>query len=240
METFIRGLKPALCVFDPVQGFIPPELNMGSRNAMRDCLAPLVSPGEATGTTSLIIAHTNKRKAASGRDRIADSADLWDISRSVIMMGYTEEEGVRYLSHEKSNYGMLQDTMLFSIDRAGMVHKTGTTRKRDRDFQADAQLAAGKPKREDCKSAMVEALAESSGSMPSAELADRLKRAGYATATVRRAREELKQEGRIALRSTGSRSNKVWHTALTSQPPKMEELPEDPPVPFEGGEMSLS
>lgn len=31
----------------------------------------------------MVICHTNKRKGAFGRDRIADSADLWDIARSV-------------------------------------------------------------------------------------------------------------------------------------------------------------
>ena len=91
MERFVRHFKPRLCVFDPVQGFIPPEINMGSRNAMRDCMAPLISLGEECGTTFLIICHTNKRKGAYGRDRIADSADLWDVCRSVMMAGYTED-----------------------------------------------------------------------------------------------------------------------------------------------------
>lgn len=43
MEKVLRGLRPALCVFDPVQGFTPPKVNMGSRNEMRDCMAPLIS-----------------------------------------------------------------------------------------------------------------------------------------------------------------------------------------------------
>lgn len=49
MERFIKHFHPALCVFDPVQGFVPPDINMGSRNAMRDCMAPLISLGEETG-----------------------------------------------------------------------------------------------------------------------------------------------------------------------------------------------
>jgi len=46
MEQVIKHFLPGFCVFDPVQGFISPELNMGSRNAMRDCMAPLVALGE--------------------------------------------------------------------------------------------------------------------------------------------------------------------------------------------------
>ena len=103
MDRVLRYLKPVLCIFDPVQGFTPPKVNMGSRNEMRDCMAPLISIGEDIGTTALIVCHTNKRKGAYGRDRIADSADLWDISRSVMMAGFTEDQGVRYLSNEKNN-----------------------------------------------------------------------------------------------------------------------------------------
>ncbi len=80
MERVLRYFRPALCVFDPIQGFTPPHVNMGSRNEMRDCTAQLIAIGEDINTTALIVCHTNKRKGACGRDRIADSADIWDIS----------------------------------------------------------------------------------------------------------------------------------------------------------------
>ncbi len=50
--------------------------------------------------------HTNKRPGVSGRGRLADSPDLWDIARSVLMMGRCKNstEGQIYLSHEKSSY----------------------------------------------------------------------------------------------------------------------------------------
>lgn len=99
---------------------------------MRDCMAPLISLGEETGTTFIVVCHTNKRPKASGRDRIADSADLWDVSRSVLMAGYTEDQGVRYLSNEKNNYTTLQETLLFTIDNSGQAHAEGTSWKRDR------------------------------------------------------------------------------------------------------------
>lgn len=102
MDKVLRHFHPALCIFDPVQGFTPPKVNMGSRNEMRDCMAPLITIGEDINTTALIVCHTNKRKGAYGRDRIADSADLWDIARSVLMAGFTEDQGIRYLSNEKN------------------------------------------------------------------------------------------------------------------------------------------
>lgn len=233
MEKVIRYFKPALCVFDPVQGFVPPDINMGSRNAMRDCMAPLISLGEECGTTFIVVCHTNKRKGAYGRDRIADSADLWDISRSVLMAGYTEDQGVRYLSQEKSNYGILQETILFTINKDGAINKTGTTWKRDREYTQDATVAKSAPKREDCKEFIMQTL-EECGSMPSKELEDRAKDYGYAYETFKRARGDLKKDGKLEFFSTGSAKskNRTWHTKLASFPGFVE-LPEDTQVPFE-------
>ena len=240
MERFIRRFHPALCVFDPVQGFIPPEINMGSRNAMRDCLAPLVTLGEECNTTSLIIAHTNKRKGAFGRDRIADSADLWDISRSVIMMGYTGEQGVRYLSNEKNNYAPLQETILFSINGQGLPRREGTSGKRDREYQLVASAAVAKPKREDCKGALLAALEAAGGSMPSKELEERMSAVGYSVRTVRRAKDDLKAEGRLQYHQTGTKKEKVWHVQLLgTEPPQLEELPADTQPPFDGPPLAV-
>lgn len=234
LENVVREIKPDLCVFDPVQGFIPPDINMGSRNAMRDCMAPLISIGEDVGTTFLVVCHTNKRKGASGRDRIADSADLWDISRSVIMAGYTEEQGVRYLSNEKNNYAQLQETVLFSINDAGQVEKEGTTWKRDRDFAQDITIAKSSPKKEECKASILQILEDAGGSMESDTLARKLESYGHSFTTVKRAKKELKEEEKIRYFTTGSAKNldRVWHTALANGV-ELEDLPDNTETPFE-------
>lgn len=217
LSELIRKLHPALCVFDPVQGFVPPDINMGSRNAMRQCMAPLITLGEETGTTFLVVCHSNKRKGAYGRDRIADSADLWDISRSVLMLGYAEDEGVRYLSNEKNNYAMHQNTILFSINGAGLVEKKGTTSKTDRDFMLEAanrrEATKQAPKRDDCKQFILDTLNECKGSIPVKELEEKAKAFDYGLKTLRTAKEELKASGEINIISKGSGRNgsKVWH-----------------------------
>lgn len=204
LAEFVRAYHPALCVFDPVQGFIPAELNMGSRNAMRDCMAPLIQLGEECGTTFLVICHTNKRKGAFGRDRIADSADLWDISRSVLMAGYTDEQGIRYLSNEKNNYSQLQETMLFSIDDDGQIITTGSTWKRDREFMQEAAVQRSAPCRDDCKDFILNAIDEHGGNISSKELEQLAKDAGYTSRTFRRAKDDIKNDGQIAYYTTGS------------------------------------
>lgn len=233
MELFCKHFKPTACVFDPVQGFVPPEINMGSRNAMRDCMAQLITLGEDAGTTFLVVCHTNKRKGAFGRDRVADSADLWDISRSVIMAGYTEDQGIRYLSNEKNNYADLQETVLFSIDQRGQIVREGTTWKRDRDFIQEAATAKAGPQREDCKEFLLQILAEAGGGIPTSELEEQAKQFGFKDTTIRRAKKELKSEGRISYFQTGSArdNSKIWHIKLENLG-ELLELPAATPVPF--------
>ena len=236
MDRVLRYLKPVLCIFDPVQGFTPPKVNMGSRNEMRDCMAPLISIGEDIGTTALVVCHTNKRKGAYGRDRIADSADLWDISRSVMMAGYTEEQGVRYLSNEKNNYAQLQETILFTIDGDEQIHKVGTSWKRDREYIIGAETANSAPKREDCKAFILQTLEDAGGAMPTAELEATAKTAGYSFTAMKRSKKELKAEGKIKYFQTGSTRAKdnVWHTQLVAAPGQdFVECIDDTPTPFD-------
>lgn len=61
LKDLISEIKPALVIFDPLQAFIPSDIQMGQRNAMRNCLNPLIGLGEEYGTTFLIIVHTNKQ-----------------------------------------------------------------------------------------------------------------------------------------------------------------------------------
>jgi RecA-family ATPase len=236
MRKVLYHLRPVFCVFDPVQGFLPPKVNMGSRNEMRDCMAPMISIGEEINTTSMVICHTNKRKGASGRDRIADSADLWDIARSVMMAGFTEEQGVRYLTNEKNNYAPLQETILFSIDDDGQIHKEGSTWKRDREFVQDTDSAKSATKREDCKAYIVQALNEAGGAMPTNDLDAKAKQAGYSFTSVKRAKQDLKKENSVRYFQTGTNKDRVWHIQLLNTAPistGFVELPEDEPVPFE-------
>lgn len=238
METVMRHFRPVLIVFDPVQGFVPPKINMGSRNEMRDCMAPLVSIGEDIESTSLIVCHTNKRKNASGRERIADSADLWDIARSVLMAGFTEEQGVRYLSNEKNNYAQLQETVLFTIDNDGQIQRLGTSWKRDREYMQDVDNAKSVPKREDCKAFIMKTLHEAGGAMPTADLDTKAKEAGYSFTATKRAKAELKAEGEVRYFQTGGAKNgdKVWHIQALTMPTEADftELPEGTPTPFDG------
>ena len=237
MDCYVRNIKPTACIFDPVQGFILPKVNMGSRNEMRDCMAPLIVLGEEVGTTFIVVCHTNKRPKAYGRDRIADSADLWDIARSVIMGGYTENQGIRYLSNEKNNYTELQETILFSINKAGQIVREGTSWKRDEEYVLDSTVAKSAPKREDCKEFILSVLQDApSRCMKSDELVKKAQEYSYSFKTIKSSREELVNDGAIENYYTGIKGKKgrvcfVRIKQAASQ--QFEELPYEEPVPFD-------
>lgn len=215
LREVIANFRPALCVFDPIQGFLPSRVNMGSRNEMRDCMAPLIALGEEFGTAFFIVCHTNKRMGASDRSRLADSADLWDVARSVLMMGYTGEPGQRYLSHEKNNYADRQETLLLSFGEGGQLVKEGTTWKRDREFMQEAVTQRSAPQREECKAFLLEKLGERGNSMASKELEQLAREAGYSNHTLRRAKAELRETDAIVYSSTGNGADKVWTVRRT-------------------------
>lgn len=208
MAQIIRAFRPDICIFDPVQGFVPAGINMGSRNAMRDCMAPLIGLGEEVGTAFLVVCHTNKRMGASGRDRVADSADLWDISRSVLMAGNTGEKNFRYLSNEKNNYSALQDTVLFEICD-GQIKFRGKTWKRDQEYVSENTRQSRQPKREECKEFIVQTLTDAEGGqLPAEELLERAEAYGYSESTYKRARQELKNEGIVSPDYGGTQGKK--------------------------------
>lgn len=208
LSDFIHSYRPALCVLDPIQGFLPHGVNMAARNEIRECLAPLMALGEQVGTAFLLVCHTNKRAGAWGRTRLADSADLWDAARSVLMMG-DAGDGRRYLSQEKNNYGSLQPTRLYTFSDSGLLVPAGLTQKRDREFQLQAQPSAA-PKREGCKAFLLQKLEENGGSLPAKELEELAREEGYTKTTVRHSKGELKDSGFLRFRQECVGREKRW------------------------------
>lgn len=211
LEQLIIAHRPALIVFDPIQAFIPENIKMGERNAMRSCTEPLIGYGEKYGCTFLLIVHTNKMAGVWGRKRMADSSDLWDISRSVLMLGETSESGIRYISQEKSNNGPLRSTVLFSID-GGTAEYKGLSDKKDKDFvTAAAQAVKQAPARDEAKEFILDFLKD--GEKPVAELDEMATALGVSKNTLGRAKTELKQENKIKMWSRGFNPKK-WYMSL--------------------------
>ena len=206
LDKLVEKYKPDIVVFDTLQAFLPEGVDMAKRKDMRDALNPLNALGAKYGTAFLMIMHTNKSNT-SGRQRMADSSDIWDLGRSALMAGRTKDEGIMYLSHEKSNYGELQKTILFSLSDNGVEFR-GTSRRKDRDYMADSiSSPAPSPKMDEAKDFILENIEDG---MEVKELEQMAKAAGITMETLRNARAVLTKDKRIKIKPVGFGKDKKW------------------------------
>ncbi len=214
LKGIVETHSPDLMLFDPVQAFVPEHLRMGDRNAMRKCFSPLIGFGETHKTTSIVIAHANKQSGVWGRKRIADSSDIWDASRSVLMMGGVPNyDGLRYISHEKSNWGKLQDTVLFTLDDGVPVFK-GYSSKKDREFIIeDSKTRNTAPAAEEAKEFIINSLKEH-GQMEVSELNELAKVEGISNNALKDAKAALRKDGATHVWNIGYGENKKYFITL--------------------------
>lgn len=206
LEKLIAKHRPALCIFDPIQAFINKKVKMSDRNAMRQEIEPLIRMGQRYETTFLLIMHTNKQSNVWGRQRMADSADLWDVARSVLMVGDTAEEGFGYISQEKNSYARQAETVIFKITE-GIATWHSKSKKKDKDFVLEASKIRNHDKSGDVEDAcnfILSALAETKeGRLPVGELDEQLGAFGYSGYSIRKAKKNLKEANLIFYKKDG-------------------------------------
>ena len=165
----------------------------------------------------LIAMHTNKRSNVSGRARLADSSDIWDIARSVLMMGRDKNSGQLYLSHEKSSYAAPARTALLHIEQTQVEGVTtavavfdSRTDKKDADFVEERRVRVAQTKA-DAAQAILDVLAEAKlGSMPNTQLrAEVVRETGCSDRTYTRAYGELIKSGEVVKRTFRRRMDRI-------------------------------
>ena len=205
LAKFAAKAGPLLLIVDPLQSFLPAGVEMASRNQMRSILLPLKAIAAAQRCAVLLVMHSNKKQGVSDRKRLADSSDIWDMARSVLMMGRSNSDGKIYLSHEKSSYSRPQQTVLLHIEdveldgvRTAQAVFDGYTDKKDADFIKEPRVRQAQTK-EDTRDAILNVLAESRlGSMASSELrAAVVKEIGCSDRTYERAYADLVRSGDV-------------------------------------------
>lgn len=202
--------RPGLVIFDPIQSFIPADIHMGDRNAIRSCMTPLLNAASKYGTTFLIVCHSNKRSGVWGRQRIADSADIWDVARCVLMAGFSDQKGTWYISNEKNSYAARQRTALFTVEDDQVTPK-GFTDKTDRDFvMCTGDYERPAPARDEAKNLILDVLKD--GEMAVKEMDEVVKSYGISAQSLRRAKEELRETGILKFRreSQGKGKGVKW------------------------------
>lgn len=202
LKSIIEVCKPSLVVFDPLQSFIGSKVDMSRRNQMRSALKPLAVLSSQYNMPVLIVMHTNKRQDADGRNKLADSSDIWDVARAVIMCGYTEEKE-RYISLEKSSYTdhLSVPSVLFNLE-GGKVHSIGTIEKKMSDFNAEKKqrITEKEPKTtklNECCTTILTLFERQNGKYDGKLLNEDLIEIGFSDATIKRAKTELITAGHI-------------------------------------------
>ena len=226
LADFAAKAGPLLLIVDPLQSFLPSDVEMASRNQMRGALLPLRAIAAKQGCAVLIVMHSNKKQGVSGRARLADSSDIWDMARSVLMMGRAKNDGKIYLSHEKNSYARPQQTVLLHIDdvevegvKTARAVFDGYTDKKDADFIEERRVRTAET-RQDTRSAILNVLSESRlGSMPSNELrAAVLREVGCSDSTYNRVYSDLTKSSQIAKQAIrGKDGRNRWYTCYCGE-----------------------
>lgn len=218
IERIIEARRPMLVIFDPIQQFIK-NTDMSKRNDMRQTMTNLSKLGNKYGTTFILVMHTNKRdKIGSFRDKLSDSADLWDIARSVIALG-RNQNNENFITHEKSNYGIRQNAILYHTENGKIIRDSIETER-----TTYVELIGGKSKadktdmRSQCKNVYLDLLSSEKQSVKKV-LEDRLQSMGYSKNMIRQVYNNLIQEQKIeATKTSGGKGQGIRMILTLKQP----------------------
>lgn len=219
IEDIIEARRPMLMIFDPIQQFIK-NADMSKRNDMRKIMTSLSKLGKKYGTTFILVMHTNKRdKIGTFRDKLSDSADLWDIARSIIALG-RNQNNENFITHEKSNYGIRQNAILYHIENGKIIRDSIETER-----TTYVELMGGKSKadktdmRLQCKNVYLDLLNSEKQSVKK-DLEDKLLTMGYSKNMIRQVYNDLIQEQRIEATKTSGGKGQGIRTILTLKQPE--------------------
>ena len=131
------------------------------------------------------------------------------------MLGETQEKGVRYLTQEKSNYGKLEKTALYTLNDKGIPIFKAYTDKKDRDYViAESRERNIAPALEDAKMFILDTLKDQK-QMEVSELDGLAKASGVSTNALKNAKAALKKDKEIHTWAVGFNPKK-YLIALTA------------------------
>lgn len=128
---------------------------------------------------------------------MADSSDIWDIARSVLMVGEVDhDKHLCYISHEKSNYGYTSQTVIFKNEGGTPTFYTYSDKK-DKDFVREEAKKTNENGDEisDCANLILSELSE--GGMDVHDLDEDVMSFGYSSYQLKKAKMMLKKSSKI-------------------------------------------
>lgn len=198
IESSIRETGARVLIVDPLQAFIPSDIDMQNATKMRSILRKLATTAERTRCAIILIGHMNKDSSAKNLYRGLGSIDIAAISRSVLMIARdAERPELRYMYPVKSSLAPEGSAIAFSFQAGGgivwqgqyeldpLALHNGTTFKTTKQDKARAELLR-----------ILE-----HGARPAKEIFDALAGIGVGSRTV----EKVKQEMQIVTYRSGKR-----------------------------------
>lgn len=199
IESSIRETGARLFIVDPLQAFIPSDIDMQNATKMRSILRRLANTAERTKCAVILIGHMNKDSSAKNLYRGLGSIDIAAIARSVLMIARdAEQPGLRYMYPVKSSLAPEGSTMAFSFCKNGGIEWRGQYGITLPTFDKGTTIKASK--RDKARAELVVLLQH--GAKPAREIIDTLAEVGIGSRTV----EKVKQEMQIV----AYRSGKCW------------------------------
>jgi len=126
LEDQIREWKIGLAIFDPLQSYLGPKVDMHRANETRPILDGLTAVAKRTGATMIIVRHMAKNTSGRSTNSGLGSVDIIGAIRSELLVGKSPDEpGHWAMIHDKTNVGRAGDSLRFAIVTEVLKSKKG-------------------------------------------------------------------------------------------------------------------
>lgn len=118
LRKAMEKIRPALLVFDPLQGYLGPNVDMNQANKTRPVLTGILRLAEEFNCAVVIIRHLNKQSAGKASYRGMGSIDFTAAARTVLLIGKDpDNEQRRVIVPTKCNISFEGVTVAFELDK---------------------------------------------------------------------------------------------------------------------------
>jgi hypothetical protein len=207
LELFIRQVKPALLIIDPVMAYLSLDIDIHKANHVRHVLARLAYLAEKYRVTMLAIRHLTKSPASKGLYRGIGSIDFTAAARSVLLAGEDGETGAKGIVHLKCNLAPLGEPVGYEIRDGNFFWLDHSDLTQEKILAGDERRTSG----EEARNFLLDTLAD--GEVLADEIFKQAKQEGIAVGTLKSVKKQLgvtsRREG-----IPGERGKGQWYWAL--------------------------
>lgn len=118
LEGYIVSAEVDLVIIDPVVRYIGGKVDMFRANEVRDFVGPIHEMAQKYEIAEILVGHSRKGGEGDDWEKAMGSVDFINAVRSVMFVTKTPD-GDRVFRHVKTNYGMLGESLLYTLDDDG-------------------------------------------------------------------------------------------------------------------------